>query len=62
MLDTSPDTKPDQITLTVVLSACATLGDLQLARDLHTYINTNTTITNDIHLGKWPHLNVLKMR
>lgn len=51
MLDTSPDTKPDQITLTVVLSACAALGDLQLARDLHTYINTNTSIANDIHLG-----------
>ncbi|KAM0935693.1 putative tetratricopeptide-like helical domain superfamily [Dioscorea sansibarensis] len=50
MLHTSPDTKPDQITLTVVLSACAALGDLQLARDLHTYINTNTSIINDIHL------------
>ncbi|KAJ0968053.1 hypothetical protein J5N97_024970 [Dioscorea zingiberensis] len=52
MVDTGDEPKPDEITLTVVLSACAALGDLELGRELHSYIDNNNhhLKPDDIHI------------
>ncbi|CAM8909045.1 unnamed protein product [Rhodiola kirilowii] len=42
--------KPDKITLTTVLSACASLGDLDYGRWVHKYIDSSS-IKWDIHVG-----------
>ncbi|GAB4855583.1 hypothetical protein Ancab_024206 [Ancistrocladus abbreviatus] len=42
--------RPDGVTLTSVLSACAQIGALDMGKWIHAYVNENN-LRNDIHLG-----------